>query len=85
VVQLFLSPSKTNDLARRASRRALALSRGSSPRRRYSRYGVCQFRFGVTPFRSISIHRASPSEVEGTSSWAKVPSGSGAPLRLTDG
>jgi hypothetical protein len=39
----FSSPSKTNDLARRANRRASALSRDSSPWKRYSRYGVCQF------------------------------------------
>jgi hypothetical protein len=42
----FSSPSKTNDLARRASRRASALSRGISPWRRYSTYGVCQFGTG---------------------------------------
>jgi hypothetical protein len=81
----FLSPSKTNDLARRASRRASALSRGSSPRRRYSRYGVYQFRFGVTPFCSHSTRRASPSAAEGTSGWAEVSSGSGASSILTDG
>jgi hypothetical protein len=63
--------SKINDLARRASRRASALSRGSSPRRRYSRYGICQFRIGVTPFRSTSTCRASPSAAEGTSSWPR--------------
>jgi hypothetical protein len=31
VVELLFIPSKTNDLARRASRRASALSRGTSP------------------------------------------------------
>jgi hypothetical protein len=79
----FSSPSKTNDLARRASRRASALSRGSSHRRRYSQYRVCQFRFGVTPLCSISTCRASPSAAEG--GWAEVSSGSGASLSLTDG
>jgi hypothetical protein len=81
----FSSPSKTNDLAHRASRRASALSRGSSPRRRYSRYGVCQFWFGATPFCSPSTPRASPSAAEGTSGWAEVSSGSGASSILTDG
>jgi hypothetical protein len=81
----FSSPSKTNDLARQASRRASALSRGSSPRRRYIRYGVCQFSFGVTPFCSPSTRRASPSATEGTSGWAEVTSGLGASSSLTDG
>jgi hypothetical protein len=82
----FSSPSKTNDLARRASRRASALSRGSSPRRRYSRYGVCQFRFGVNPvLLYLSTRRASPSAAEGTSGWAEVSLGSGASSSLTDG
>jgi hypothetical protein len=81
----FSSPSKTNDLVRRASRRASALSRGSSPRRRYYRYGVCQFWFGVTPFRSPSMRKASPSAAEGTSGWAEVSSGSGASSSLMDG
>jgi hypothetical protein len=73
VVELL--SSKTNDLARRASRRASALSRGSSPRRRYSRYGSCQFGLGVTPFRSLSTSRASPSAAEDTSGWAEASSG----------
>jgi hypothetical protein len=81
----FSSPSKTNDLARRASRRASALSRGSSPWRRYSRYGVCQFRFGVTPFCCPSTCKASPSAAEGTSGWAEVYTGSGVSSILTDG
>jgi hypothetical protein len=81
----FSSPSKTNDLARRASRRASALSRGSSPRRRYSKYGVCQFGTGVTPYRSPSTRRASPSAAEGTSGWAEASSGLGALSSLTDG
>jgi hypothetical protein len=81
----FSSPSKMNDLAPRASRRALALSRGSSPRRRYSRYGVYQFRFGVTPLCSISTRKASPSAAEGTLGWTEASSGSGASLSLTDG
>jgi hypothetical protein len=63
----FLFPSKTNDLARRANRQALARSRGSSPQWRYCRYGVCQFRLGVTPLRSSSTRSASPSGAEGTS------------------
>jgi hypothetical protein len=81
----FHHPVKRNNLARRASRRALTLSRGSSPRRRYSRYEVCQFGFGMTPFRSPSMRRASPSAAEGTSGWAEVSSGSGASSSLTDG
>jgi hypothetical protein len=81
----FSSPSKTNDLARRASHRASALSRGSSPQRRYCRYGVCQFWFGATPFRSPSMRKASPSATEGTSGWAEVSSGSGAASSFTDG
>jgi hypothetical protein len=81
----FSSPSKTNDLARRASRRASALSRGSSPRRRYSRYEVCQFRFGVTPLCAPSTRKASPSVAEGTSGWSEVSSGSGVSSILTDG
>jgi hypothetical protein len=56
---------------------------GSSPQRRYSRYGVYQFGTGVTPFRSPSMRRASPSAVEGTSGWAEASSG--ASLILTDG
>jgi hypothetical protein len=81
----FSSPSKTNDLARRASRRASALSRGSSPRRRYSRYGVCQFQLGSTPFRSPSMRKASPSAAEDTSGWAEASSGSGVSLILMEG
>jgi hypothetical protein len=81
----FSSPNKMNDFARRASLRASALSRGSSPRRRYSWYGVCQLRFGVTPLCSISTRRASPSAAEGTSVWTEASSGSGASLSLTDG
>jgi hypothetical protein len=81
----FSSPSKTNDLARQASRRASALSRVSSPRRRYSRYGVYQFGFGATPYCSVSTRRASPSAPEGTLGWAEVSSGSGVSLSLTDG
>jgi hypothetical protein len=81
----FLSPSKTNDLARRASRRALALSRGSSPRRRYSRYGIYQFGTDVTPFHSSLTCRASPSAVAGTSGWAEASSGSGVSSIWTNG
>jgi hypothetical protein len=81
----FLSPSKTNDLAGRASRRASALSRGSSPRWRYCRYGVYQFRLGVTPFRSSSTRSASPSGAEGASGWAEASLGSGVSSVLTKG
>jgi hypothetical protein len=88
----FPSPSKTNDLARRANRRALARSRGSSPRWRYCRYGVCQFRLGVTPLRSSSTRNASPSgakgtsgRIVGTSDRAKGTSGSGVSSILTEG
>jgi hypothetical protein len=40
---------------------------GSYPRWRYCRYGVCQFRLGVTPFCSPSTRSASPSEAEDAS------------------
>jgi hypothetical protein len=71
----FPSLSKTNDLARRANRRALARSRGSSPRWRYCRCGVCQLRLGVTPLRSSSTRSASPSGAEGASGRAEGASG----------
>jgi hypothetical protein len=95
----FPSPSKTNDLARHANRQFLARSRGSSPRWRYCRYGVCQLRLGVTPLRSSSTRSASPSgaegasgraedasdRAEGTSGWAEGASGSGVSSILTEG
>jgi hypothetical protein len=72
---------------------------GSSPSRRYSRYGACQFGSGVTPFCSCSMGKASSSmaegasgaaegtsgSTEGASGWAEVSSGSGASSILTDG
>jgi hypothetical protein len=48
-------------------------------------YGVCQFGLGVTPFRSPSTRRASPSAAEDTSGWAEVSSGSGVSSILTEG
>jgi hypothetical protein len=68
-------PVKTNDLARRASHRASARSRGSSPRWRYCRYGVCQPRLGGTPFCSSSTRSASPSGAEGAFGGAEGASG----------
>jgi hypothetical protein len=65
---------------------------GSSPRWRYCRYGVCQFRLGGTPFRSSSTRSASPSgaegasgRAEGASGRAKTFSGSGVSSVLTEG
>jgi hypothetical protein len=98
-LKLFFITQQKNDLARRASRRALVLSMGSSPRRRYSRYGVCQFGSSVTPFCSSSTGKASSSmaegasgaangtsgSTEGASGWAEASSGSGASSILMDG
>jgi hypothetical protein len=44
---------------------------GSSPRWRYRRYGVCQFRLGVTPLCSSSMRSVSPSGADGTSGRAE--------------
>jgi hypothetical protein len=92
VVELLPIPSKTNDLAHRANHRALARSRGSSPRWRYCRYGVCQLRLGVTPLRSSLTRSVSPSgaegasgRAEGASDWAEGASGSGVSSILTEG
>jgi hypothetical protein len=73
--------------------------RGSSPRWRYCRYGVCQFRLGMTPLRSSSTRSASPSGAEGASGraegasdgaegasgWAEAFSGSDESSVLTEG
>jgi hypothetical protein len=92
MVELLSVTSKTNDLARRDSRRASARSRGSSPWWRYCRYGVCQFRLGWTPLCPSSTHSASPSGAEGASGcaegasgWVEAFSSSGVSSVLTEG
>jgi hypothetical protein len=46
---------------------------------------VCQFRLGVTSFRSSSTRSASPSGAEGASGRAETFSGSGVSSVLTEG